>query len=240
MRQAADDGLRGGSRLSHLLQRDALVALRQPDAVVSQDERHMCERRRGRSERPVEQELADGRGEKIIAAHDLGDLHGDVVDDRGELVGGYAVRPPHDEIADRSGLRSVSSVHAVHEVRHVRLFHAEPPRMRASRSDPQLDLVRLEIATGAGIHRLVSRCLGRARRRLDVLAAAKARVDEPRRAQRCKRRVVVGAPLRLRVGFVRSWSLRTFIPIQAEPAQVEDDALGGTGHHAEPVEVLET
>ena len=48
-----------------------------------------------------EQHLARRRSQQVGAAHDLGDAHGEVVDDHGELVGEGAVAPAEHEVTDR-------------------------------------------------------------------------------------------------------------------------------------------
>ena len=76
------------------------MPLREPLAVLADDERDVREPGRRERERAVEQELSGGRGEEIVAAHDVRDLHRRVVDDDRELVRRDPVGAGDDEVAD--------------------------------------------------------------------------------------------------------------------------------------------
>ncbi len=113
-------------------------------------QRHVGERRRGQAEPLVEQHVLGGRGDPLLAAHDVGDAHLVVVDDDGEVVGREAVgledhlvvgarrrHPAADQVVelergvvgDRASARRAS--------RRTRAARAAPPRScrrRAGRS----------------------------------------------------------------------------------------------------------
>jgi hypothetical protein len=52
------------------------------------------------TESAIEKNLPGGGCEKIRPAHDLGDTHGDVIDDHGEFVGRDVVAVPNEEIPE--------------------------------------------------------------------------------------------------------------------------------------------
>ncbi len=216
--EAADDTFRQLARLPQLEERDPAVPLRKPRAILAQEQRNVRERGRRRLERGVKEKLADRRGQQVSSPNDLADLHRDVVDDHRELVGGDSVRAPHDEVPERSRLRFVAAGDPVGEREDTDRLGTEPPRMSGPRCDPPRDLARFQVSAGPGVERFVSRCLGRARGGLDVLAAAKTRIDQPRVAKAREGRVVAGSPLALCVGRVRAAGVRPFVPIQPEPA----------------------
>ena len=56
--------------------------------------------RRAQAKRTAEQNLPRGADEQIRTAYDFADLHGCIVNDTDELVGGNIVRPPDHEIAE--------------------------------------------------------------------------------------------------------------------------------------------
>ena len=75
------------------------MPLGESPAVGADDERDVGERAAEQAERPVQQQLPRRRGDEVVAANDVGDAVGRVIDDDGELVGRRAVRLPDDEVA---------------------------------------------------------------------------------------------------------------------------------------------
>lgn len=67
------------------------MALGELGAVGTEHHGVMSEARRIRSERLREANLPCGVGEVIVAANHVSDSHGEVVDDRGEVVAGNAI-----------------------------------------------------------------------------------------------------------------------------------------------------
>ena len=94
---------------------EGVVAFGEADTGVVGEERAVVENGWFELECAVEEELAGSGEEKVRAAHDFGDAHGGVVHGDGELVGGYGVVPPEDEVAEvfssGKGLRAEAGVH---------------------------------------------------------------------------------------------------------------------------------
>ena len=82
----------------------APVRLREPLLVAAEDERKVRERRHGGAERAEEQHVLRRIREVIVAARDVRDLHVDVVDDDGEVIGRIAVGAEQDEVVDQVAL----------------------------------------------------------------------------------------------------------------------------------------
>ena len=100
-RQVVDDRLRQVAEVAELADRGGAVALGELAAVRAQHQRVMREVRRRGTERAEQQQLAGRVGQVVVAADDVRDAHVAVVDDRGEVVAGDAVRAHDDEVADR-------------------------------------------------------------------------------------------------------------------------------------------
>ena len=69
----------------------------------------------GKAQRLVDQDLARGVGQVVVAADDVGDLHVGVVTDNGEVIGGGAVGANQDHIVHDVGGKAHVAVHRVVE-----------------------------------------------------------------------------------------------------------------------------
>ena len=107
------------------------MALAELRVVLPQDQRMVGKDRRGKSERPVEEDLRGGVGEMVLPADHVADLHGVVVGDDGEVVGGDAVGADDDEIADRLALKGHRPADEVLEGDRSRLHAETPDRLTA-------------------------------------------------------------------------------------------------------------
>ncbi len=76
------------------------MALAELGAVGPVDHRDVGEARRLGTDRAVELGLAEGVGQMVVAADDVGDAHVDVVDDDREHVGGRAVRAQQHHVVE--------------------------------------------------------------------------------------------------------------------------------------------
>ena len=76
------------------------VTLRQLGSVGAVDQRHVRELGRVPAERAIDLGLAEGVGEMVVAADDVGDRHVVIVDDDGEVVGRRAVGAQDDEVVE--------------------------------------------------------------------------------------------------------------------------------------------
>jgi len=102
----------------------------------------MTESRCRKTQRVIQEQLAHGRRQEVVAAHDLVDLHRGVVHDHRELIGGDPVRATHDEVADRSRVGLDMAADEIDESRRRRRARAEPPSVRPPLPDPALDVGR--------------------------------------------------------------------------------------------------
>ena len=82
--------------------RDSRVAvpLGESQSVGADHQRNVAESGRYKFECGVEQELARGRSEQVVAANDFSNAHRGIVHDNGQLVGRRSVAFANDEVAD--------------------------------------------------------------------------------------------------------------------------------------------
>ena len=108
------------------------VALGQLGAVGAVDQRDVRHHRHRPAERVVEDLLAPGVGEVIVAADDVGDAHVVVVDDDGEHVGRRAVGAQDDEIVEVLVGEGDAALHAIldHGLAVARRLDADRRRRR--------------------------------------------------------------------------------------------------------------
>ena len=85
-----------------LQSRRGAVSLGQLCAVRAKDHRHMSEDRRIPTQSLVQQYVAGRAGQPLLCAHDVGYLHGVVVNDVGQVVSGKTVRLHHDKVVQQA------------------------------------------------------------------------------------------------------------------------------------------
>ena len=237
-REHPHHGRRVGTPLPELPHRERPVALGEPLAVGSHHQRDVGEARRGEAQRPVQQELAGGRGEQVVAAEHVGHLHGGVVHHHGELVGRDPIGPGDHEVPHRGGdVEQALPMKCVPE-RDRPLRNPDPPGGRAP-GGAGCPLVRGESAAGPRIARPLVGGVRRLGGLGDLGAGAEARVGEPRRAEAVERRRVASAPLRLPVRTVRTAHVGPLVPVDPEPAQLLEDAGLEPRTHPRAVQVLD-
>lgn len=88
------------SGLELIGQSHCAVALRESFAFTVQRERNVGVRRRFDVEQLSKVRLTRRRGQEVVAADHLIDVLRTVVDDNGEVVGGYAVSAEQDDVVD--------------------------------------------------------------------------------------------------------------------------------------------
>ena len=204
------------------------VALRELLAVGAQDHGQVREQRHLGAERLVDEHLARGVGEMVVAADDVGDGHVHVVADHSEVVGERAVGAAQDHVVHHiDGEAHVAVDGILERDRTVVVGHFQAPDMGLAGSDARGGLVGRNGATGAVVARVTPLgFLGGLALGVQLLLGAEARVggagvDEL--LQRCL--VRVGA-LGLEVGAARSAHLRALVPIEAHPRQRAQNDLG--------------
>ena len=97
----------------------------------------------GRAERLEQQHLLRRVRDVIVAAHDVRDLHVEVVGDDGEVVGRVAVGAQDDEVLDVGVVERDRAVHEIGERRGA-LGHVEADRARRAGGLELRDLLRRE------------------------------------------------------------------------------------------------
>ena len=102
--QIVHQRLRQVASSAELDHRGRAVALRQRRVVGAQHQRQVRKRRRRPAEGLVQQHLAGRVGNVVLAPHHGRHAHQPIVDDDGEVVGGMAVGPQQDGIADDVGV----------------------------------------------------------------------------------------------------------------------------------------
>jgi hypothetical protein len=203
------------------------VALGQPRAVGAEHERDVGEGEGGQAEARGEPELARGGVQEVLAADDLADPLGAVVDDDRQVVGERAVVAAHDEVVDDARLRAVDAVGEGDR----RGVGGDAQRRRAPGRLALGALRRGQVAARAGVVALGQRAVRRRGRLADLRARAPAGVDEP-----------VALQLRQRVGVeVQARGLPDDLAVPVDPDRREVGELLAREVRADPpgVEVLD-
>jgi hypothetical protein len=195
--------------------------------VRPEHQREVRETRRAEAERAIDQHLPRRVGDVVLAPDHVGDLHQRVVHDDGEVVGGTAVGAHEDRIADDVGAERHLAADQILK-RHVEVLrHAEADDGALARLHPAPCLVGGQAAAGPVI---LGRPSGRevaAAIRLQLLRRAEAVVGMTRGEQLVGVGRIEMQALRLAVGPARAADVRPFVPVQAEPAEVFENALLG-------------
>ena len=131
-----------------------------------------------------------------------------------------------DEVLDVGVVEGNRPAHAVVEAR-LAGGHLEPGRARRARGFERRRFIGRTCKAGAIVHPAATRNLGRLPLLLDRLGRAVAIVGAPLCYQAIRHRAIPIEPLGLKVRRVRSADVRSFVPIEPEPAQPVEDA----GHH---------
>src|SRR2546423_709367 len=88
----------------------------------------MIESGRNQTQSPVEQELAGGGFQQVLAAHDFSDTHGGVINGHSKMVRGHVIVPPDDKITEIfSSHELLTTAPAIHERDDFAIQHAEAP-----------------------------------------------------------------------------------------------------------------
>ncbi len=187
----------------------------------------------------VEEQLAGGGDEQVLAADDLGHAHGGVVDHHGQFVGGDAVLAPDKEVAEiAQALELAGAEPDVVENDLPIVGHSEAP---------------VDLTGGFGVHagsdgrapvfgidRLGGFVLGVGRLggAGHVLTGFVAGIDVALVFQALPGFEEKMMALTLDIGSEIAADIGTFVPVAAEPAEVLDGTAGEFGFTALGVEVL--
>ncbi len=183
----------------------------------------MREGRRRETERLVQQDLARRVGDVVFAPHHVRHFHQRIVDHDREVVGGRAVGPDDDRVADDVGLEPDVAAHGVGEDDVALLGHAKPNRGAFAGRDARRGLFARQPAAGAGVARRPA-----VRERVLALGVElRGRTEAVVRGSRAEQlrgvRLIEMQPLRLPVRTVRAADVGPFVPVEPEPAQVAHD-----------------
>ena len=184
-------------------------------------------------ERLVDEDLARGVGQVVVAADDVRDAHVRVVAHHGEVVGGAFVGAHDDHVVHHVGREAHVAVHGVVELDGAAaLGHAQAPHVGLAGLDARGRLGGVEVAAGAVVARVAALVLlGRGALGVQLLLRAEAGVDAPALAQALERLGVRVRALGLEVGACLPAHLGALVPVEPEPFHgVQDDLhvlLGG-------------
>ena len=147
----------------------AVFAFGESSSVRGYEQRQMGKTRRRASEQGCEQGLSSFGASEIMTAHDIGDVHGEVIDDDGELIREDPIAASKHEIARR--FRDIFGLRAEHEVDRCDdssrvLGHGEADGGRSSEGT----FLHAKRPTSAWIPRTFVACVGRAGDACDVSA----------------------------------------------------------------------
>ena len=155
------------------------MSLGQLVAVGAQDHGQVREGGHVVAESLVDEDLARGVGQVVVAADDVGDAHVGVVADHGEVVGGRAVGAHDDHVVHDVGGEGHVAVDGVVELDGAVLErHLQAPHVRLAGLDAAGGLGRVDVAARAvvaGIAALFR--LGLRALRVKLVFRAEARVD---------------------------------------------------------------
>jgi len=216
---------------------EGVVALGEPDAIVVAKKVAVVVRRSRESEGTNQQQLA-GRGlQQIGSTDDFRNLHGGIIRDDCELVGGHIVATPDDEVPEvLSYIVGLRSEVQVVEANGLAVGDTESP-VHAFRFCIVRGLAD-SVAAAAGVKRLVVAFVGGRGRERQVLAGAGAGIDGPTVAQLAPCTKVNLAALALAVGPERSSQVWPFLPVDSQPPEIFEHRLGKPALGALGIEIL--
>jgi hypothetical protein len=174
---------------------------------------------------PIKQNLPRRRGDQIVAANDLRDPHGRIIDGDGELIRRRVVVLPNHEIAD--GLGDVQPSRATEAIdKRWRFLDAEPPAMGAIG-----DLPGMTTRTRPRVSRAFIACVRGTGGRQDIRSRTGTRIDE------------VLANEFFQCGPINRHSRglhnRFTVPVESEPTKVFQGLIGRAGLDARTINVLD-
>ena len=178
------------------------------------------------AERLVDEDLARGVREVVVAADDVCDPHVRVVAYDSEVVGGRAVGAHDDHVVHYVGGEGDVPVHGVVELDGaVVKRHLQAPNMRFTCVDAALRLGGVDVAARAVVSRVAAFLRFRLRALLvEQLLRAEAGVNRPAVLQALERGLVGVEALGLEVRARVAADLGTLVPVEVEPLHgVQDD-----------------
>ena len=198
------------------------MALAELAAVGAQHHGVVCEARRAAAQRREQQQLPRRVGEMVVAADDVRDAHVAVVDDRGEVVAGHAVRAHDDEVADGVGAhRDAAADNVVDDYLAARHVKAQGGGFAVREAPP--DILRCQPEAAAVVARRPPLRQRRGARFGQAFLRAEAVVGMAAGQQPLSRRAVALQAFALSVGCAGASLVGPLVPVQPQPAQVGED-----------------
>ena len=204
-------------------QRHRVLALADLAAVGVAQQRHVHEHRRRPAERLVQHEVLGGRGNPLLGADDVRDLHDVIVHHVGQVIGGIAVGLEQHLIVDLPVLdgdgvakRVVHHGAAIH--RHLQAHHRRLVAVGLRPRVGKLPAVPVVTQRGLVLPLLLAH-------RFQAFRRAPAAIRRAAVEQLLHVLAVDGQTLRLPVGAVGAANVRPLVPRQADPAQGAQDVF---------------
>ena len=161
----------------------------------------------------------------LVGPDHVGDLHGDVVDDAGEVVKRSAVGTDDHEIADLVGRELDVALDQVVEDERSARRDLKPQARTAALGLKLGGLLVRELFAAKAIGPLVA--LGRALLGGSLGVGAVVAINVARLEQLVRRPAITVGSLRLEVGPERPADFRPFVPVDPDPAKTVQDPLDG-------------
>ena len=195
------------------------VALGEPRAVGPQDGGEVCELRGGPAEGAIEGQLPRRVGNVVVAADHVGNFHKVVVNHHRVIVGGQALRAHQDGIADDLAGNGSGAVYAV-VPKETALDDLQAHGRRFAGGPAAHGLLRRKFPAAPRVARLAAASERLLPLSLQLLRRAKAIVGIAVGDQLLRVLDINRGALRLAVRCKRPARVRTFVPVEPEPAQV--------------------
>ena len=182
----------------------------------------------GEAQRLVDEDLARGVGQVVVAADDMGDAHVGVVAYHGEVVGGASVGADQDHVVHDVGGEAHVAVDGIVEFDGSVVFgDLQAPDVLFACVDAGLGFLGAQVAAAAVIAGvLFAGLFGRCALGVQFFLGAEAGIHRAAFLQGFQGGGVGVHALHLGVGAVFSAYFGAFVPIQAQPAHGAQDDLG--------------
>jgi hypothetical protein len=214
------------------------VTLAQAFLVGPENERHVCEPRRGGAQRSIDQDLLRRVRDVIVAAHHVRDRHVDVVAHDGELVRRLPVGSHDHEVLDRRVIDRDLTVHAIVE-RRLALGHAHAHGPRRAVGLECGDLGGVERQAPAIVLPRGTALLGRLSCRLKSFRRAVTVVGVTAGEEPLGHGTMPIQALGLEIRPVIAANFRPFIPVEPQPTKSVEDAVHHLSRRSLEVRVLD-
>ena len=150
----------------------------------------------------------------VLAAHDMGHSHVDIVDDAGQHVEPASVLAPHHGVREQGGIEMLMAADQVVPLDRRLMLELEPPVRPPSLGLEPRPVRLAQRERGAVVDRRQASPELDLAPELELLRRLVGRIDPPRRVQSLQRGLVAAEPVRLAV---------LFVGIEPEPGKILAD-----------------